>query len=412
MPRLLAIVAFVVFAFVNSPASSAPCDGFTDVDDTSPFCTNVAWMKSRNITLGCTSSLYCPNEPVTRLQMAAFMYRLGFQNAFLQGGNSFGATAVLGTEDDHPLELHVNGVRAMRYELNGSTPSVIGGNPANSALGSAATVGGGGSGGNGCREPSTGTFTRSCANRSDTAGTVAGGFANQAGHASFVGGGSSNSASIGDGTHTVIGGGSGNTAGGLGGTVPGGYSNVASGDFSFAAGHRAKATTDGTFMWADSRDFDFVPSVGNFFGARATGGVGFTVAIDPTTGAVTQFCNYLPGFSGWSCTSDRDAKENFVAANGGEILARLVAMPLYSWNYKGADVALRMLGPTAQDFHAAFGLGTADKTIASGNLDGVALAAIQGLYAKLEANLAERDAEIAELRRALATLTMEVRGKR
>jgi hypothetical protein len=333
------------------------------------------------------------------------MYRLGFQNAFLQGGNAFEATAVLGTTDNQSLDLRVGGTRVMRYQWNGPSHNLIGGHPSNNVpFGGNSTIGGGGAAGADCLEPSDLTFTRSCSNQAASAGTVAGGIGNHARSYGTVAGGGSNSASVGDGTHATVGGGSGNTAAGLGGTVPGGYYNVASGDFSFAAGFRAKATTDGTFMWADSRPFDFAPSVGNFFGARATGGVGFTVAIDPSTGAVTQFCNYLPGFSGWSCTSDRDAKENFIAANGEEILAKLVAMPLYSWNYKGADAALRMLGPTAQDFDAAFGLGHADKTIASGNLDGVALAAIQGLNAKLEAERATKDSEIAVLRAEVAAI--------
>ena len=69
-------------AFLFAPiATAAPCAGFTDVDDTvvgPAFCANVAWMKSRGITLGCTSTtLYCPNLSVSRLQMAAFMNRLG-----------------------------------------------------------------------------------------------------------------------------------------------------------------------------------------------------------------------------------------------------------------------------------------------------------------------------------------------
>lgn len=413
MLRLSAVVTGVVLATWCTFATAAPCAGFTDVDDSSPFCVNVEWMKNRGITLGLTPTLYDPFSPVTRLQMAVFMYRLGYQNAFLQGGNSFGATTIVGTDDNHPLEIHVNGARAMRFEPHGSGPNVIGGHPGNTVLyGSNSTIGGGGAAGSTCHEPSDGTFTRSCTNQAAAAGTVAGGFANQAGSSSFVGGGSSNSASVGDGTHSVVGGGSGNIAAGLGGTVPGGYYNAATGDFSFAAGFRAKATTDGTFMWADSRPFDFSPSVGNFFGARATGGVGFTVAIDPTTGAVTQFCNYLPGYSGWSCTSDRNAKENFAPADGEAVLAELVAMPLSSWNYKGADPALRMLGPTAQDFFGAFGLGADDKTIASGNLDGVALAAIQGLNAKLEATVAEQARENARLRAELAEIRALLAGRR
>jgi len=54
------------------------CAGFTDVLASSPFCPNVEWLKNRQITLGCTSAtLYCPNDPVSRIAMSAFMNRLG-----------------------------------------------------------------------------------------------------------------------------------------------------------------------------------------------------------------------------------------------------------------------------------------------------------------------------------------------
>ena len=56
---------------------AAPCAGFVDVDDTSPFCANVAWIKNRGVTLGCDANLYCPDASVTRLAMAAFLNRLG-----------------------------------------------------------------------------------------------------------------------------------------------------------------------------------------------------------------------------------------------------------------------------------------------------------------------------------------------
>jgi DNA-binding transcriptional MerR regulator len=46
----------------------------------------------------------------------------------------------------------------------------------------------------------------------------------------------------------------------------------------------------------------------------------------------------------------------------------------------------------AQDFHAAFGLGTDDKHIATVDADGVALAAIQGLNEKVE--LGRQQAEL------------------
>jgi hypothetical protein len=213
--------------------------------------------------------------------------------------------------------------------------------------------------------------------------TIGGGnFNNASGNYATIGGGHLNTTFSAE--SPVVSGGEANSASGNFATVPGGRSNTASAAYSFAAGHRAKATTQGSFIWADSQEFDFGPSVGNFFGVRATGGVGLTVAINPTTGAVSQFCNLLPGTPSWQCTSDRNAKENFAAVDGSEILRHLVAMPISTWNFKGADPAIRSLGPTAQDFYAAFGLGNDDKVIATSNLASVGLAAIQGLHQLLQ----------------------------
>ncbi|HEY3555588.1 MAG TPA: tail fiber domain-containing protein, partial [Casimicrobiaceae bacterium] len=205
----------------------------------------------------------------------------------------------------------------------------------------------------------------------------------------------------------VVSGGEANTASGNFSTVPGGRSNTASGAYSFAAGHRAKATTQCSFIWADSQEFDFQPSVGNFFGVRATGGVGLTVAINPTTGAVSQYCNLLPGTPSWTCVSDRNAKENFAAVDAADILRKLVAMPISTWNFKGGDPRIRSLGPTAQDFYAAFALGNDDKTIATSNLASVGLAAIQGLHTLVQqqaAELAALRAELKAMRAGLADL--------
>jgi hypothetical protein len=73
-----------LLALAAPMAQAAPCAGFADVDDsdaiTGPFCTSVQWIKNRGVTLGCVLTpqlLYCPFDNVTRLQMAAFMKRLG-----------------------------------------------------------------------------------------------------------------------------------------------------------------------------------------------------------------------------------------------------------------------------------------------------------------------------------------------
>ena len=39
-------------------------------------------------------------------------------------------------------------------------------------------------------------------------------------------------------------------------------------------------------------------------------------------------------------------------------------MPIRTWRYKEEDAGVRHMGPTAQDFRAAFGLGDTDKAIA------------------------------------------------
>jgi hypothetical protein len=109
-------------------------------------------------------------------------------------------------------------------------------------------------------------------------------------------------------------------------------------------------------------------------------------------------------------TSDRNAKENFEPINSREVLEKVAALPITRWNFK-QDTCSEHLGPMAQDFYAAFGLGTDDKHIATVDADGVALAAIQGLNAKVEsgkrkteASLEELRAENAELKARLAAL--------
>ncbi len=272
MPRLAALALALA---LPASAHAAPCAGFTDVDDQSSFCASVEWMKNRGITLGLTPTLYDPDSPVTRLQMAAFMYRLGFQNAFLKGGNAFGATAVLGTTDAHDVEIVANGIRALhvRGVQDGifSYVNIAAGHPLNAVQLTCATIlqclladpiRGGTVAGGGHHDPLG-------SNRvTDSYATVSGGRGNLAGNdnadegdsaLATVGGGENNEASasratIGGGSSNhafaalaTIGGGELNIAAGRGATVPGGEQNFAVGDWSLAAGFRARADHHGTF---------------------------------------------------------------------------------------------------------------------------------------------------------------------
>jgi hypothetical protein len=105
-------------------------------------------------------------------------------------------------------------------------------------------------------------------------------------------------------------------------------------------------------------------------------------------------------------TSDRAAKEHFARIDAREVLEKVANLPIESWNFKHDPS--RHLGPMAQDFHTAFGLGTDDKHIASVDADGVALAAVQGLNQKLEEALTRKEAEIAALQERLAQLSVLV----
>jgi len=216
--------------------------------------------------------------------------------------------------------------------------------------------------------------------------TVGGGDRNVAtGYAAAVGGGYQNTA--GPSNYATVSGGANNTASGMQATVPGGSGNIASGAFSFAAGLQAKTQTagssptihNGAFVWADMNNFDFNSAAVNEFAVRATGGVRFVTAINGT-GVPTAGVQLPAGSGSWSTLSDRNAKKNFERVNGFELLERLDKIPVTEWNYKAQDSAIRHLGPTAQDFRAAFGLGEDNKHISTVDADGVAFVSIQALY--------------------------------
>ena len=215
---------------------------------------------------------------------------------------------------------------------------------------------------------------------SDLYATVGGGRGNEAsGTQSTIGGGQYNTAS---GTYCVISGGTSSVATGLGSTVGGGLVNSASGDAatvsggfsnlapgaysmvaggsrssatgqsSFAAGRRAKANHDGAFVWADGFDADKVSSAINQFNVYASGGTRIFSDTTATAGVLLA-----PGGGSWTSVSDRNAKKNLEEVDGQAVLDKLASIPISSWNYKSQSNSIRHMGPMAQDFYAAFGLG-------------------------------------------------------
>ena len=88
--------------------------------------------------------------------------------------------------------------------------------------------------------------------------------------------------------------------------------------------------------------------------------------------------------------SDMFAKENFKMVNGSEVLERLSEIPISVWNYKDDESKTEHMGPMAQDFYAAFGLGKDDTHIAALDVNGVVLASIQ----ELSKTITEKETEI------------------
>jgi hypothetical protein len=92
--------------------------------------------------------------------------------------------------------------------------------------------------------------------------------------------------------------------------------------------------------------------------------------------------------------SDVNNKQDIEAIDHRTVVAKVMELPISEWSYKDAPDS-RHVGPMAQDFYRAFGLGNTDKGITSIDTGGIALAAIQGVKQ-------EKDAEMAELSRLAA----------
>ncbi len=198
---------------------------------------------------------------------------------------------------------------------------------------------------------------------------------------SFVGGGGGNTASD---DFATVGGGHNNTASGYA-SFAAGFINTASGNASFAAGSLANASHDYSFVWGDAGGGG--SAADNTFNVHASGGI------------------YLNGVS--QHASDRNKKEAFEELDPVAVLSKVAELPITSWRFKTEDESVRHIGPMAQDFMETFGYGTDDRYIAAVDVDGIALAAIQGLNKKLEERdqvIAAQDKKLSDLEGRLAAI--------
>jgi len=303
----------------------------------------------------------------------------GAADVWQLAGNPVSAGQFLGTTNAFPLEFRADNDRALRLQSLDDPDGNVYGGPV------------------------------------QTINVVAGASANQA---------TAPGATVGGGGNVQVG----NSAHGRYSTVPGGLQNFANGDFSVAMGHtsvaggdysiaggrRATIRTDfqagdtdgdaGTFAWADAQNDALVSTGNNQFLVRAQGGMWLgtnsTVNIPAGQFIATSTGAHLTTGGSWTNASSRTLKQGFATIDTGAVLNALIDLPIQSWSYIGSVEGVH-LGPVAEDFKAAFDLGGDGRSIATVDADGVALAAIQGLNAKLEF---ERDA----LRLELDALRSEV----
>jgi len=129
-----------------------------------------------------------------------------------------------------------------------------------------------------------------------------------------------------------------------------------------------------------------------------------SVEIRSSTSNAAQGVTMAAGGGSWSSLSDRNVKTAVAPADARAVLDKLVAMPVSEWSYIAQGEGVRHIGPMAQDFAAAKSVGENDTTISTVDADGVALAAIKGLNAKLEAENATLKSQLSALADRLARL--------
>jgi hypothetical protein len=214
-----------------------------------------------------------------------------------------------------------------------------------------------------------------------------------------------------------------------------GEDNTASGAASVALGYHAHTNARaGSFVFSDRASVDSTRashahqatfrvscgfriytssnmSTGIAFGGASVSNLGTTCPTDhfgqSGTMIATSTGAYLSSGGTWTNASDVNLKSGFEPVSGEDVLARLRRIPIRSWTYKADRGSVRHMGPTAQDFHAAFGLGADEVSIATVDADGVALAGVSALDARTLAQSREIEIlkrENADLRQRLEKL--------
>lgn len=161
-----------------------------------------------------------------------------------------------------------------------------------------------------------------------------------------------------------------------------GVGNNSNSNDSYTFGYHAFANgKNGVFIYADKSSGATLSATAiNQFIVRAAGGIIFY-----SDSARTMGVSLAPGSGSWASVSDVHKKTNFETIDEENILAKVVALKITSWNYKSQANEIRHIGPMAQDFYKAFHLGESNKMILGTDMDGIILASIKALNKRCNA---------------------------
>lgn len=198
----------------------------------------------------------------------------------------------------------------------------------------------------------------------------------------FIGAGQNNSITGGASSGASIVAGYGNTVFGINSAILNGSNNVIQAGTAILCGLEGKITHDYAFMYNSSIASTFNSAAIGEFAVTAHGGVRIFTNTGRSTGMTLA-----AGASSWTAVSSAALKTNFKPVEQSIILAKLMTVPIQTYNFKNHDIV--NLGPTAEDWDSAFADLLGKKTIQldgaeipainEGDKLGVALAAIQAL---------------------------------
>jgi hypothetical protein len=190
-----------------------------------------------------------------------------------------------------------------------------------------------------------------------------------------------------------------------------GFTSTADANYSMALGYRASTNGHlGAIVIAAGNPAlttDSLEAVtANEFVVRASGGIRLRSNVSLTNG-----CSIAASGTNWVCSSSRALKENYAPVDGEELLRRIRGVELNRWTLIDDPARTPHLGPFAEDFHAAFGLGDDPKAIGHQDIDGVNFGGVQALDARtlqMQSRMDQQARQIEQLQADKAALEARI----